>query len=337
MKKADAIHPAALVGEVRDLHGREGRTVLRDGSATEAEFAGIVDDLCEACNGGQSAILRGPGRQALPSRTVLMEMVEALRSVLFPGYFGTTELSSESMAFHVGSTLDRVLRTMQEQVRRGLCFVCPQGTPDRCAECDAEALTITREFLGRLPRVQRMLSLDVQAHYEGDPAATSPDEAVFCYPGVMAITNYRLAHELHRIGVPLIPRIITEQAHSVTGIDIHPGATIGESFFVDHGTGVVIGETCEIGDRVKIYQGVTLGAKSFPLDENGNPVKGVRRHPIIEDDVIIYSGATILGRIRIGRGSIIGGNVWLDHDVASGSRVTQARVREDRFENGGGI
>jgi len=231
----------------------------------ETGFADIVEELCEACKGGESSILRGPGRQSLPSRAVVVEMVEALRSVLFPGYFGTTEISADSMAFHVGSTLDRVLRTLQEQIRRGLCFVCAQDKPDKCPDCEAEALAITHEFLGRLPLVQRMLSLDVEAHYLGDPAANSPDEAVFCYPGVMAITNYRLAHELHEIGVPLIPRIITEHAHSVTGIDVHPGATIGESFFIDHGTGVVIGETCKIGDRVKIYQGVTLGAKSFPL------------------------------------------------------------------------
>jgi serine O-acetyltransferase len=302
-----------------------------------AGLASIVDELCAASNGGESAILRGPGRMALPSRTRVVETVEALRSVLFPGYFGTTEINAHSMGFHVGSTLDRVLRKLQEQVRRGLCFVCPQDKPEKCAECEVEALGIARDFIGRLPRGQQMLCLDVQAHYEGDPAATSPDEAVFCYPGVMAITNFRMAHELHLIGVPLIPRIITEHAHGVTGIDIHPGATIGESFFIDHGTGVVIGETCEIGDRVKVYQGVTLGAKSFPLDEDGNPVKGVRRHPVIEDDVIIYSGATILGHVRIGHGSVIGGNVWLDRDVPAESRVTQAHVREDRYDGGGGI
>ena len=168
-------------------------------------------------------------------------------------------------------------------------------------------------------------------------AAYSPDETIFCYPGVLAITNYRLAHELLVLGVPLIPRMITEHAHSITGIDIHPGASIGESFFIDHGTGVVIGETCIIGNRVRIYQGVTLGAKSFPLDEEGKPVKGIERHPVVEDDVVIYSGATILGRVVIGRGSVIGGNVWLTRSVPPYSRITQVQARQEIFEGGAGI
>jgi serine O-acetyltransferase len=179
--------------------------------------------------------------------------------------------------------------------------------------------------------------LDVRAAFEGDPAATSPDETIFCYPGIQAIANFRIAHELYRLDVPLLPRMITEHAHSITGIDIHPGATIGEKFFIDHGTGVVIGETCRIDNRVRIYQGVTLGAKSFPLDEGGNPIKGIPRHPIVEDDVIIYGGATILGRVTIGRGSTIGGNVWLTHSVPPGSRITQAQVQGDQFYNGAGI
>jgi serine O-acetyltransferase len=178
-------------------------------------------------------------------------------------------------------------------------------------------------FIESLPEIQRLLATDVRGAYEGDPAATSPDEAIFCYPGVVAITSYRIAHSLHELGVPLIPRIITEHAHAITGIDIHPGATIGENFFIDHGTGVVVGETSRIGANVRVYQGVTLGAKSFPLDEHGNPIKGIDRHPVVEDDVIIYSGATILGRVTIGAGSIIGGNVWLLDSVPPGSRVVQ--------------
>lgn len=241
------------------------------------------------------------------------------------------------MRFHVGATLDRVLRELREQVWRGLCFVCPQDDMARCPDCEKKALAITHEFLSRLPAVQQLLSTDIAATYEGDPAATSPDETVFCYPGIMAITNYRLAHELHLLEVPVIPRIITEQAHSTTGIDIHPGATIGEGLFIDHGTGVVIGETCEIGSRVRIYQGVTLGAKSFPLDESGKPVKGVLRHPIVEDDVVIYSGATILGRVSIGRGSVIGGNVWLVRSVPPNSRIIQGQARQGLFHGGGGI
>jgi serine O-acetyltransferase len=193
-------------------------------------------------------------------------------------------------------------------------------------------------FLSRLPEVRRLLAKDVRAAFEGDPAATSVDEAIFCYPGVRAISNYRLAHELYTLGVPLIPRLITEQAHSVTGIDIHPGASIGARLFIDHGTGVVIGETCVIGSGVRIFQGVTLGARSFPLDEQGRPVKGVPRHPIVEDDVIIYAGATILGRVTIGKGSVIGGNVWLTHSVPPGSRITQAQELPDAklFEGGAG-
>jgi serine O-acetyltransferase len=193
-------------------------------------------------------------------------------------------------------------------------------------------------FLARLPEVRRLLSTDVQAAYEGDPAATSPEETILCYPGILATTNYRLAHELYKLEVPLLPRLITEHAHSTTGIDIHPGATIGEKFFIDHGTGVVIGETCTIGKGVRIYQGVTLGAKSFPLDEHGNPIKGIARHPIVEDDVVIYGGATILGRITIGHGSVIGGNVWLTHSVPPESRITQAELRrKDVFLGGEGI
>jgi serine O-acetyltransferase len=180
-------------------------------------------------------------------------------------------------------------------------------------------------FMERLPEIRRKLNTDVGAAFEGDPALHSPDEAIFCYPGFQAIISQRLAHELFKLGAPLVPRIITEHAHSLTGIDIHPGAAIGDSFFIDHGTGVVIGETCVIGNNVRIYQGVTLGAKSFPLDENGNPIKGIPRHPIVEDDVVIYSGATILGRITIGKGAVIGGNVWVTSDVAPGSVISQKR------------
>lgn len=297
----------------------------------------VVDQLCDSNKGGKENILRGPGRKILPSREVVVAIVEDLRSALFPGYFGTTELNNKSMRFHVGSTLDRVQISLGEQIRRGFCFVCEQDTPDLCGECDVKAAEASRTFLSELPHIRQMLITDIWAAFEGDPAAGSPDEAIFCYPGIQAVMNYRLAHALHLLNVPLIPRMITEHAHSITGIDIHPAATIGESFFIDHGTGVVIGETCQIGKNVRIYQGVTLGAKSFPLDENNKPVKGIPRHPIVEDDVIIYSDATILGRVRIGRGSVIGGNVWLTKDVPAGSRMTQARILKEKFENGSGI
>ena len=296
----------------------------------------VVEALCPKGEGPVGPIRRRRCDLSLPSRDVIIKMVEALRSVLFPGYFGISEIDAQSMHFHVGSTLDQVARTLQEQVKRGLCFVDYEDR-DCFPECDTRARRIVRSFIARLPTIKRYLDADVEATYKGDPAAISPDEAIFCYPGLLAITNFRLAHELYILGVPLIPRMITEYAHSITGIDIHPGATIGISFFIDHGTGVVIGETSLIGDRVRIYQGVTLGAKSFPLDKDGMPVKGTARHPIVEDDVVIYSGATILGRVIIGRGSVIGGNVWLTRDVPPESHITQAQVRQDIFENGAGI
>jgi serine O-acetyltransferase len=295
------------------------------GDNNESSLSSIVEELCSANEGPHGPFVRSPTGQSLPSRDVVIDLVEALRKVIFPGYFGVSDLSAESMRFHVGSTLDWVLRTLQEQVKRGLCFVC-EDHPHRCPECEGEARSVSKSFLSRLPTVKRLLASDVQAAYEGDPAATSPDETIFCYPGVLGVMNYRLAHELHVLEVPIIPRMITELAHGATGIDIHPGATIGESFFIDHGTGVVIGETCIIGNRVRIYQSVTLGAKSFPLDADGNPVKGIDRHPIVEDDVTIYSGATILGRVVIGRGSVIGGNVWLTRDVPPDSRISQAEA-----------
>lgn len=309
---------------------------LIPGEEEENTLAQVVEKLCTTNNEDDGSGKRRFHILSHPSLNAVIEAVEALRAVLFPGYFGRSELGAKSIRYHVGSTLDRVLRILKEQIQRGLCFVCEEE-PDQCLTCDSRALEITREFLSRLPAVRLLLATDVQAAYEGDPAATSPDEAIFCYPGVRAITDFRLAHELHALGVPLIPRIITEQAHSITGIDIHPGASIGESFFIDHGTGVVIGETCIIGKRVRLYQGVTLGARSFPLDDKGRPIKGIERHPIVEDDVVIYSGATILGRVVIGSGSVIGGNVWLTRDVPPNSRITQVNIRREVFEDGAGI
>jgi serine O-acetyltransferase len=306
------------------------------GRPAALELSPVVEALCEESGAPMRSSAAEHCRRKLPSRDLLGELVEALRSVLFPGYFGAQDLTEETMRFQVGATLDRVARVLAEQVERGLAFACFDD-PERCRRCDLRAADVAAEFLRGLPALRRRLALDVAAAFEGDPAATSHDEAIFCYPGVRAITNFRIAHELYRLGVPLIPRIITEQAHSSTGIDLHPGATIGDRFFIDHGTGVVVGETCVIGDRVRIYQGVTLGAKSLPLDEAGRPIKGVPRHPIVEDDVIIYSGATILGRVRVGRGSIIGGNVWLTRSVPPGSRITQAAASAEHFETGSGI
>ncbi len=287
------------------------------------ELSTVVEALCASEHGKLS--WQGQGGRLLPSRDQVVEVVEALRSVLFPGYYGVSEFTADNMRFHVGAGLDRILWVLQEQIKRGLCFECGKYGID-CKKCVDNASSITKKFLQRLPYVQHRLAADVQAAYDGDPAAKSTDETIFCYPGVLAVTCYRLAHELYTFGVPLIPRIITEHAHSLTGIDIHPGARIDESFFIDHGTGVVIGETCIIGKRVRIYQSVTLGAKSFPLSSDGKPIKGINRHPIVEDDVIIYSGATILGRVTIGRGSVIGGNVWITEDVPPGSNYTLSSI-----------
>ena len=263
------------------------------------------------------------GRRAFPSRTALADLVEDLRALLFPGYFGFSDLKAETLRYHLGARMDRVLHGLAEQIQRGLMAADPA-----CDGCEIRALDLARAFLARLPEVRRLLATDIQAGFEGDPAATSPDEVLFCYPGLLAITSQRLAHELLKLGVPILPRMITEHAHSRTGIDIHPGAQIGERFFIDHGTGVVIGETCVIGRNVRIYQGVTLGAKSFPLDAEGHPVKGIPRHPVVEDDVIVYSNATVLGRITLGKGSAIGGNVWLTRSVPPGSVITQSNEKD---------
>lgn len=257
----------------------------------------------------------------MPSAEALSEMVERLRSVLFPGFFQESYVTPQNMAYFTGSKLEQVRRELIRQVERGFCFFCTKDEDACSRECTERAERIAGEFLKTLPHIRHMLATDVQAAFAGDPAAKNPGETIFCYPSIRAVTNYRIAHELHLLGVQLIPRIITELAHSATGIDIHPGATIGESFFIDHGTGTVIGETCIIGRNVRLYQGVTLGAKSFPTEENGHLVKGIARHPIVEDDVIIYSGATILGRITIGAGAVIGGNMWVVEDVPPGKKL----------------
>lgn len=271
----------------------------------------------------------------LPSRKVLVGVADGLRAILFPNRLGLPELTNESVDYYVGHTLDVTLRELLAQVRRELRFV--SGLETISDQDQEQAFAITKAFAQRLPHIRSLLESDIQAAYEGDPAARSIDEVLVCYPGITAITHYRLAHELHRLGVPLIARMISEIAHSATGIEIHPGAQIGGSFFIDHGTGVVIGETAIIGEHVRLYQAVTLGAKRFPVDEHGALVKGNARHPIVEDDVVIYAGATILGRITIGRGSTIGGNVWLTRSVPPGSTISQAQIRNEVYDGGAGI
>jgi serine O-acetyltransferase len=267
----------------------------------------------------------------------IKEIMESLKEILFPGYFGNTSVRADTIQFHMGVSVDRLYKLLKTQIKRGYCFTCEHDNCDDCDRCRNNSDQIVIDFIKKLPEIREKLARDVHSMYLYDPAAKGYGEIIFAYPAIKALTNYRVAHELLKLGVPIIPRIISEMAHSDTGIDIHPGAQIGENFVIDHGTGVVIGETCIIGNNVRIYQGVTLGARSFKLDQAGNPVKGIPRHPILEDDVIIYSGATILGRVTIGRSSIIGGNVWLTQDLPANSKVVQGHPREMMFEMGGGI
>ncbi len=253
----------------------------------------------------------------LPSGIVLEEIIELARSVLFPGFYGKSTVNIQTLKYHIGVNVERMHKLLSDQIMAGLCFVDESDEEDdngRLNQHREKAEEIASEFIERLPSIRAVLATDVEAAYNGDPAADSYGEVISCYPVIKALVSYRMAHELLTLGVPLIPRIITEIAHSETGIDIHPAARIGHHFTIDHGTGVVIGATCIIGNNVKLYQGVTLGAKSFPLDENGNPIKGIARHPIIEDNVIVYSNATILGRVTIGNGATVGANIWVTDD-----------------------
>ncbi|HSH54845.1 MAG TPA: serine O-acetyltransferase EpsC [Methylotenera sp.] len=267
----------------------------------------------------------------LPSRKVLQSIVEGLGAAMFPNRLGLPDLKDEGLDYFVGHTLDVVLRDLVTQVKLELNFAADtlnqleRNTEVVATEAAKTPVEIVREFAKQLPTIRLLLDTDIKAAFEGDPAARSVDEVLVCYPGILAIIHYRLAHVLHQLGLPLIARMVSEIAHSATGIDIHPGAQIDERFFIDHGTGVVIGETTIIGKHVRIYQAVTLGAKRFPTDEDGNLLKGHARHPIVEDDVVIYAGATVLGRITIGQGSSIGGNVWLTRSVPANSNITQAQ------------
>jgi serine O-acetyltransferase len=297
----------------------------------------ILDDL---------QILRGASQQKrynnnagpppeLPSREVVAEIVRDLVSVLYPRHFGPPGLMPETTNEFLAHTLTNSVRALQVQVRRELALFASNGSNgDKLTE---RATEIAGELAKSLPKIRALLDTDIRAAYDGDPAAKSIDEIVFCYPGVAAVIRHRLAHQLYLSGAPMLARMISEIAHSETAVDIHPGAEIGEGFFIDHGTGVVIGETAIIGRRVRLYQAVTLGAKHFETDETGALIKGQPRHPIVEDDVVIYAGATVLGRITVGQGSSIGGNVWLTHSVPPKSNVIQAKVRTESFNDGGGI
>jgi len=271
---------------------------------------------------------RDSGGREFPSREALQDVTTALSGALFPMRLGPTDLNREGEDFYVGYTLDTALNALLQQVQLELAYSLRN---EKVSEADIkrQAIRIVGDFAKVLPELRRLLDTDVEAAYRGDPAARSVDEVLLCYPGILAIIHHRLASRLYHLGAPLVARIIAEIAHSQTGIDIHPGASIGKSFFIDHGTGVVIGETAIIGEGVRIYQAVTLGAKSFPTEADGGLKKGLPRHPIVEDDVVIYAGATILGRVTIGHGSTVGGNVWLTHSVPPGSHVTQATTRQE--------
>ena len=283
-------------------------------------------DRLSAPESYEGLFLRHTEGNPLPSGRDLRRIVELARAVIFPGYFGNSTVNSRTLPYHIGVNIEQLFEQLTGQILAALCLADDNGDTSCCTDALREdAARKAADFISALPRLRALLATDVEAAYNGDPAARSFGEVISCYPCIRAISNYRIAHELLVLGVPLIPRIITEMAHSETGIDIHPGAQIGSYFTIDHGTGVVIGETCIIGDNVKLYQGVTLGAKSFPLDKDGNPIKGIPRHPILEDDVIVYSNATILGRITVGRGATVGGNIWVTEDVPAGARIVQRK------------
>ena len=302
--------------------------------ADSLDLAGIVAQLRGARERWreQQARPREVSGRELPSREALAGIVDSLRGALFPMRLGPPDLRQESEDYFVGHTLDTALHALIAQVRLELRYQARSASAPTPV-LDARAVELVREFGAALPRIRELLDSDVLAAYRGDPAARSVDEVLVCYPGLHAMIHHRIAHQLHTLGVPLLARIVAELAHGDTGIDIHPGARIGSHFFIDHGTGVVIGETAVIGNNVRIYQAVTLGAKRFETDAEGALHKGGARHPIVEDDVVIYAGATVLGRVTIGHGASIGGNVWLTRSVPPGSRIAQASARDDRAGN----
>ncbi|MDL2224115.1 serine acetyltransferase [Bacteroidales bacterium OttesenSCG-928-M06] len=261
----------------------------------------------------------------IPSLACLTEIVEVVRAIVFPGYFGNSLVNENSLVYNTGVCVQKLFHLLSSQIYDALYFELKEINSKNAKN---EANQLTHIFLDKLPDIKALLSTDVKAIFNSDPAATSFGEVIFCYPAIKAILNYRIAHELYLLNIPVLPRIISELAHSETGIDIHPGAQIGKYFSIDHGTGVVIGQTTIIGDHVTIYQGVTLGARNFVLNEEGHP-QDVPRHPILEDHVTVYSNSSILGRITIGKGTIVGGNVWLTHDVPPYSKIQQTKCSED--------
>ncbi|QKM64696.1 serine acetyltransferase [Polynucleobacter tropicus] len=293
----------------------------------EAEFTynlpGVVQSLRESREKTHKIRHLGKVRE-LPDRQSIEAILEGLFAALFPTHYGRADLTDESIDYFVGNVLSVALNSLTEQIRRGLYF---SAGNDLTREVTFNELSesLTARFASELPAIRALIVSDIRAAMSGDPAATSVSEILLCYPGVSAAIHYRIAHSLYQLGAPLLARFISEIAHSRTGVDIHPGAMIGEGFFIDHGTGVVIGQTAILGKNIRLYQAVTLGAKRFPEDGDGNLIKGADRHPILEDDVVIYAGATVLGRITIGARSTIGGNVWLTKNVPPDSNISQAQ------------
>ena len=260
--------------------------------------------------------------EELPSGKVLQSLVELCRAILFPGYYGQARITGQTIRFHTGVSIEQLFEELSKQIYAGLCLAnTSQTTSSQAAKATAER--IAEEFISSLPELRSLLATDAEEMFDSDPAAQNPGEVIFCYPGFRAICNYRIAHVLYRLEVPFIPRMITEMAHSETGIDIHPGATIGHHFSIDHGTGIVIGETSVIGDYVRIFQGVSLAGAKLPPDEKGNTIRGIARHPILGNHVTVYSNATLIGKIHIGDGATICGNVWVAEDVPAGATVSQ--------------
>ncbi len=289
-----------------------------DGSRGQGELDAVVGAMLESYH----ADSRGQfiNRKFLPNRREIIGIIELFLELFYPGYFGRQDLNEENLRYHVGGLVSSLRDKLAAQIELCLCHAAEQG--DVVTQCSAEARRLAQRMLDMTPKIRATLLSDVQAAMDGDPAASGLAEIILAYPGLLAVTVYRVAHELHRLGVPLLPRIMTEWAHAQTGADIHPGATIGKSFFIDHATGVVVGETSFIGEHVKLYQGVTLGALSHPKDEHGRVIRNTKRHPTVEDRVTVYANATVLGgTTKLGTGSVVGGSVFVTKSVPAGARV----------------
>lgn len=316
------IHDSAIVGDKSDI--------------LSLPLDQVVADLRASRIRAKSALPKGAYARDLPSPDAVAAVVKKLYAALFPRHGGGQDGTDDGLDYFVGHTLNSALSALKALLTQEFRFTLARTNQEN-ADADRAVATVLQEFAEYLPDVREAVLGDVRAAFDGDPSAKSTEEILLSYPGIKAVYHHRIAHKLFQLNAPIVARIISEYAHSITGIDIHPGAQIGGSFFIDHGTGVVIGETAVIGERVRLYQAVTLGAKRFSVEENGSLTKGQPRHPVIEDDVVIYAGATILGRVTIGRGSTIGGNIWLTRSVPPFSNIVQAQARSETFDGGAGI